>query len=91
MHRRIPGSMRTRHELSDLIEGRLSSADARGQLVEPATRLIIEEALGAKTKDRLGRDYYEHGGEPGRGHRNGNRTGRLGAWSQACDERSADP
>ncbi len=44
MHRRIPGSMRTRHEFSDLIEGRLSSAGARGQLVELATRLIIEEA-----------------------------------------------
>ena len=77
MHRRIPGSMRTRHELSDLIAGRLSSADARGQLVELATRLIIEESLEAETRDRLGRDYYEHGGDPDRGHRNGNRTGRL--------------
>ncbi len=62
MHRRIPGSMRTCHELSDLIEGRLSWADARGQLVELATRLIIEEALDAETRDTLGRDYYEHGG-----------------------------
>ena len=77
MQKRLPGSMRTRHELSDLIEGRLSLSDARGQLVELATRLIIEEALEAKTQDRLGRDYYEHGGDPDRGHRNGNRTGRL--------------
>ena len=77
MRRRIPGSMRTRHELSDLIEGRLSSADARGQLVELATRLIVEEALEAETRDTLGRDYYEHGGDPDRGHRNGNRTGWL--------------
>ena len=44
MHRRIPGSMRTRHEFSDPVEGRLSSAGARGQLLELATRLIIEEA-----------------------------------------------
>ena len=77
MQRRIPGSMRTRHELSDLIEGKLSSPDARGQLVDLAARLIIEEALEAETRDTLGRGYYEHGGDPGRGHRNGNRTGRL--------------
>ena len=77
MQRRLPGFMRTRHELSDLIEGKLSSPDARGQLVDLAARLIVEEALEAETKDRLGRDYYEHGGDPGRGHRNGNRTGRL--------------
>ena len=76
MQGRIPGSMRTRHELSDLIEGKLSSPDARSQLVEFATRLIVEEALEAETRDRLGRDCCEHGGEPGRGHRNGNRTGR---------------
>ena len=68
MQRRIPGSMRTRHELSDLIEGRLASPDARSQLVDLATRLIVEEALEAETRDRLGRDYYEHGGDaPGRG------------------------
>ena len=39
------GSMRTRQSLSDLIEGRLSSADGRAELVRLATRLIVEEAL----------------------------------------------
>ena len=33
--------------------------------------------MEAETRDTLGRDYYEHGGDPGRGRRNGNRTGRL--------------
>jgi transposase-like protein len=42
-----------------------------------ATRLILEEALEAETRDALGRDYYEHGGDAGRGYRNGHRTGRL--------------
>ncbi len=27
--------------------------------------------------DVLGRDYYEHGAQPGQGYRNGYRTGRL--------------
>ena len=32
MSRRVPGSMRTRQSLSDLIEGRLSSPDGRAEL-----------------------------------------------------------
>jgi hypothetical protein len=59
--------MRTRQSLSDLIEGRLSSPDGRAELVKLATRLIVEEALEAESRDALGRDYYEHGAEPGRG------------------------
>ena len=39
MARRVPASMRTRESLSDLIEGRLSSADGRAELVKLATRL----------------------------------------------------
>ena len=77
MEKRIPGSMRTREALSELIEGHLSTPDARSQLVLLATRLIVEEALEAESRDALGRGYYEHGGDPGRGYRNGNRTGRL--------------
>lgn len=77
MNRRIPASMRTRESLSALIEGRLSSADARSQLVKRATRLILEEALEAEARDALGRDDYEHGAEEGRGYRNGHRLGRL--------------
>jgi putative transposase len=74
---RVPGSVRTRQSLSDLIEGRLSSADGRAELVKLATRLIVEEALEAESRDALGRDYYEHGAQPGQGHRNGVRPGRL--------------
>ncbi len=41
MSKRVPGSMRTRQSLSDLIEGRLSSPDARAELV----RLTTAEGL----------------------------------------------
>ena len=77
MAKRVPASMRTRESLSDLIEGRLSSADGRAALVKLATRQIVEEASEAESRDALGRDYYEHGASPGQGWRNGVRTGRL--------------
>jgi len=77
MSERVPASMRTRQSLSDLIEGRLSTPDGRAELVKLATRLIVEEALEAESRDALGREYYEHGAEPGQGYRNGVRTGRL--------------
>jgi putative transposase len=77
MSERVPASMRTRQSLSDLIEGRLSSPDGRAELVKLATRLIVEEALEAESRDAVGRGYYEHGAEPGQGYRNGVRTGRL--------------
>ena len=77
MAKRVPASMRTRESLSDLIEGRLSSAAGRAELVKLATRLIVEEALEAESRDALGRDYYEHGASPGEGWRNGVRMGRL--------------
>jgi putative transposase len=77
MSRRLPGSVRTRQSLSDLIEGRLSSPAGRADLVRLAARLIVEEALEGESRDALGREYYEHGAEPGRGYRNGSRTGRL--------------
>ena len=69
--------MRTREELSALIEGRLASPAGRSALVELATRLIVEEALEGEAQDTLGRDYYEHGAVPGQGYRNGTRPGRL--------------
>lgn len=75
--KRILGSERTRQSLSDLIEGRLSSADGRAELVKLATRLIVEESLEAESRDALGRDYYEHGAAAGQGYRNGVRPGRL--------------
>ncbi len=77
MSRRIPGSERTREALSDLIEGRLSSEGGRTELVQLATRLIVEEGLEAEVRDALEREYYERGAEPGRGYRNGQRKGRL--------------
>ena len=75
--KRLPASMGTRESLTDLIEGCLSSADGRSELVKLATRLIVEEALEGESRDVLGRDYYEHGAAPGQGWRNGVRTGRL--------------
>ena len=77
MAKRLPASMRTREDLEALIEGRLSTAVGREELVKLATRLIVEEALEAEARDAIGRDYYEHGAAPGQGYRNGNRSGRL--------------
>jgi transposase-like protein len=77
MLKRVPGSERTREALSDLIAGRLSSEVGRSELVQLATRLIIEEGLEAEVRDALGRDYYERGAAAGGGYRNGVRRGRL--------------
>jgi putative transposase len=63
--------------LAALIEGRLASPAGRSELVELATRLIVEEALEGEVRDALERDYYERGAAPGQGHRNGHRTQRL--------------
>jgi putative transposase len=75
--KRVPASMRTREELTSLIEGRLSTAFAKDELVKLATRLVVEEALEAEVGDTIGREYYEHGAGPRQGHRNGYRPGRL--------------
>ena len=55
----------------------MSSQSGRSELVQLTTRLIIEEGLEAEVRDAPGRDYDEHCGEPGGGHRNGVRDGRL--------------
>jgi hypothetical protein len=57
MSRRLPGSVRTRQSLSDLIEGRLSWLEGRADLGRLATRLIVEEALEGASRDALGREY----------------------------------
>ncbi|MDE0241655.1 MAG: hypothetical protein OXQ84_15925, partial [bacterium] len=62
-----------------MIEGRLSSPSGHSELVQLATRLIIEEGLEVEVCDAPGHDYDEHGGEPGGGYRNGVRGGRLKA------------
>jgi hypothetical protein len=77
MATRIPASMRTREALSALIEGRLASPAGRSELVELATRLIVEEALEGAVRDALDRGYHERGEAPGQGHRNGHRKHRL--------------
>jgi hypothetical protein len=77
MATRLPASQRTREELTALIEGRLSTGSAKDELVKLATQLIVEEALEGEAADAVGRDYYEHGAQPGQGYRNGYRTGRL--------------
>jgi putative transposase len=77
MATRLPASQRTREDLRSLIEGRLSTSSAKDELVKLATRLIVEEALEGEASDAVGRDYYEHGAQPGQGYRNGYRTGRL--------------
>ena len=77
MATRLPASQRTREELAALIEGHLSTASAKDELVKLATRLIVEEALEGEASDAVGREYYEHGAQPGQGYRNGYRTGRL--------------
>ena len=77
MAKRVPASMCTRESLSDLIEGRLSSAAGRAEPVKLAARLIVEEALETESRDVLDRDYFEHGASAGQGWRNGVRTGRL--------------
>ena len=69
MATRLPASQRTREELTALIEGRLSTASAKDELVKLATRLIVEEALEGEAGDAVGRDYYEHGALPGQGYR----------------------
>src|SRR5437016_1696080 len=73
----LPASMRTREELRSLIEGRLSTASAKDELIKLATRLIIEEGLEGEAGDAVGRNYYEHGAQTGQGYRNGYRTVRL--------------
>ena len=77
MATRLPASQRTREELTELIDGRLSTASAKDELVKLATRLIVEEALEGEVGDAVGRDYYGHGAQPGQGYRNGYRRGRL--------------
>src|SRR6202047_5594788 len=61
----LPASQRTHEELTSLIEGRLSTGSAKDELVKLATRLIVEEALEGEAGDAVGRDYYEHGAQPG--------------------------
>ena len=59
--------MRTRGALAALIDGRLAAPAGRSELVELATRLIVEEALEGEVRDALERDYYERGARRAKG------------------------
>ena len=54
MATRLPASQRTREELTALIEGRLSTASAKDELIKLASRLIVEEALEGELATRWG-------------------------------------
>ncbi len=67
MSKRVPASMRARESLRRLTEGDAATAGGRGDLVKLATRLVLEEALEAESRDALGREYDAHDAELGRG------------------------
>jgi len=73
---RVPASERTSQRLRELL-GDLPDGEALSEVMKLGMRKIVEEALEAEVSDALARGYYERGCEPGRGYRNGTRTGRL--------------
>ena len=81
MATRLPGSRRTREELTTLIEGRLSTASAKDELVKLATSLIVEEALEGEASDALGR--AQPGGQTAGGRLAGVQGSRAGGLSGA--------
>ena len=85
MTKRMAAADRTRERLEALIEGRLATAPERSDLIRPAARLILGEALEGEVRDRLGRERYERAdGEPA-GYRDGYRTGRMKAAEGAVE------
>jgi len=73
----LPASQRTREVLKGLIEGQLSTASRKEELIKLAARLLVEEALEGEAASVIGLDYCEQGVEPGQDYRNSYRTGRL--------------
>ncbi len=69
--------MQTHHALSMLIAGRLPLPDGHGPLPNPATRLIIKEALKAELRNAVGRGCCEQGVKSGQDNRQGNRDQPL--------------
>lgn len=74
--KRIPASRRTREQLEELFAGS-AEVDVRSELIRLGVRRLVEEVLEAEVDDRLGREYYRHGADGTRGHRNGYRSDRL--------------
>jgi putative transposase len=77
MAKRIAASETTRERLQAVMDGRLDTADGRGELIRLAARLIVEEALEAEVGEALGRERYERAAGGPSGYRNGVRTGRM--------------
>ncbi len=77
MTTRVSATDRTRERLEALIDGRLTTAPERSDLVRLAARLILEEALEGEVRDRLGRERYERAPGKPTGYRNGYRMGRM--------------
>jgi len=77
MATRVSAADRTRERLEALIDGRLTTAPERSDLVRLAARLILEETLEGEVRDRLGRERYERTDGESAGYRNGYRTGRM--------------
>jgi hypothetical protein len=76
--------------LTALIEGRLSTASAKDELIKLASRLIVEEALEGEAGDALGREYYEHAvQQPGVGRDNG--AAKLQRSGEGQNQAGEDP
>ena len=71
---RVLASEATRKRIKGMMA---SGAVEQSAVIREAVRLIIEETLEAEVTEALGRGYYRHGEETGRGQRNGYRTGKL--------------
>lgn len=76
MGRRVPASRETSERIEELVNA-LQTHREGPSFQQLGLRKLIEELLEAEVEERLGRAYYERGGEGSQGHRNGYRTARL--------------
>ncbi len=76
MGRRVPASRETSERIEELVSA-LEAHREGPSFQQLGLRKLIEELLEAEVSERLGRGYYERGGEGSEGHRNGYRRGRL--------------
>jgi transposase-like protein len=74
---RVPPSERTKEAIRQLFQKGTEGEDPKSELMQLATRLIVEEALESKVRDLLGREHYERRAEGGQGYRNGYREAGL--------------
>jgi len=73
---RVPASEQTSQRIEELVNAFETQREGPS-FQQLGLRKLIEELLEAEVAERLGRGYYERGGESAAGHRNGYRTGRL--------------